>query len=130
MTNSQKSKEAFELVEVRAEGGTGWLRFGVEMKGEVAVDGSYRQLTALQKNSLDAICSAIEEFGAAKCDCISYGNAGCAIEVMMRIREMQGDGVKNVLTGGGLNPFVWCSVDKDGVATERLPEHFSQSVIL
>ena len=49
---------------------------------------------------------------------------------MMKIREMQEVGVKNVLTGGWLNLFVWCSVIEDGGATERLPEHFSQSAIL
>jgi hypothetical protein len=32
------------------KGGTGWFRFGVGMKGKVAVSGSYRQLMALQKN--------------------------------------------------------------------------------
>jgi hypothetical protein len=101
-----------------------------ESEAKVAVDGSYRQLTAVRKKYLNSICSAIEGFGAVECDCISYGNTGYAMEVMMKIREMQEVGVKNVLTGGGLNPFVWCSVDKDGVATERLPEHFSQSAIL
>ncbi|EEF58307.1 hypothetical protein Cflav_PD1035 [Pedosphaera parvula Ellin514] len=59
-----------------------------------------------------------------------FGNTGCAREIMMRISEMLRVGVRNVLTGGGLNLFVWCSVLDDGVATERLPEHFSESAIL